>query len=105
MTDRDILIRARALVARGWTQRTNARDETGRPTDPRGPDAVCWCLSGAVHRVAPDAARHAYQLLCKALDSPWAVDWNDTPGRTQAEVLELFDRAIARLIDQNGGAR
>jgi hypothetical protein len=23
------------------------------------------------------------------------VGWNDTPGRTQAEVIELFERAIA----------
>lgn len=25
----------------------------------------------------------------------WIDDWNDTPGRTQAEVVALFDAAIA----------
>lgn len=31
------------------------------------------------------------------------IGWNDAPGRTEAEVLALIDRAIARL--ENGGSR
>lgn len=71
-----------------------------------------FCAYGAIRQAArelgpaallDDALREAAQ----ALPEPWRrmpsrlasggaslVDWNDAPGRTQQEVLDLFDRAI-----------
>lgn len=74
------------------------------------PERRCFCLAGAINIAAagrPDAEldgpasiarRVVWDVLAdgrpKAI-SPAPIEWNDTPGRTQAEVLALLDRAIA----------
>jgi hypothetical protein len=40
-----------------------------------------------------DTSSHA--ILERAIGERFIGDWNDAPGRTHAEVLEAFDRAIA----------
>lgn len=91
MNMKELLTNARDLIEKGWTQGTLVK---------RG----CYCAMGAV----------LYADLCED-DKFWRtneaisrlstaagldvesgiVDWNDAPERTQAEVLEVFDRAIA----------
>lgn len=108
-----ILTKAREKVAKGWTQRALARDQNGEalmyPGD-GGPYStpVCWCSVGAVHFTILEAmkdlprsqreATHAQALdkLRNVLGNiPGALTaWNDRPGRTQAQVLAVFDRAI-----------
>ena len=41
----------RKLLAGGWTQGLGACDKEGRPASTLGTAAVCFCLTGAVHRV------------------------------------------------------
>lgn len=36
-----------------WTQYAHARDSKGWSVDPEGPDAVCWCISGAFKKQLP----------------------------------------------------
>ena len=50
-TARDILIEARALIARpeSWTQGAGARDADGMPIGAEHPDAVSWCATGAIN--------------------------------------------------------
>jgi hypothetical protein len=88
-----------------WTQRASARlaDGTALP-DPCVPDAVCFCVVGAVGRVACelDLSSRIHFGLLDALDavSPDkpaeigdAVHYNDAPGRTHRQVLALVKQA------------
>jgi hypothetical protein len=66
----------------------------------------CWCISGAIDKAAPDYKPNglAFAALFHALraddfylsSSTNITEWNDTPGRTQEDVLALIDRAIAK---------
>lgn len=55
------------------------------------------CILGAVRAVAPEyfVVPAAVYTLTDALGSHNLANWNDTPGRTKDEVLELFNYAIA----------
>jgi hypothetical protein len=88
-TDLLVLQRARYRVARGWCQ------------DYWHNEAGDVCIVAAI----VDAKRAVLQdkTICYAhpemalLGEGTGSVWNDTPGRTQAEVLQRFDEAIARL--------
>ena len=91
------LAEARKLIAQGWTQGKYKRVVNG---------VECWCISGAIDKAAPDYksnglafaalfhALRAYDFYLSA--STNITEWNDTPGRTQEDVLALIDRAIAK---------
>jgi hypothetical protein len=91
------LIEARRIVAAGWIQWA-WEDERGR------------CLMGAINHASDDCAvlSAAYDRLKAQL--PWAdsaeplMAWNDSDGRTQAEVLDLLDRAIADMMREKAPA-
>lgn len=107
----DILREARGLVARGWTQGSYARDEQGKELCVCDDRAVSWCTLGAIReaqaRVAStfDEADRAEELLGKVACDDWAAipDWNDEDGRTQADVLNAYDRAI-QLAEQEAAS-
>ena len=69
-TPRDILIEARALIARPetWTQGAGARDADGEPIGVEHQDAVAWCATGAINCAV---YRHA-----DSLDIPPALQRN-----------------------------
>jgi hypothetical protein len=91
------LAEARKLIAQGWTQGEFKRVVDG---------VECWCISGAIDKAASDYKPNglAFAALFHALraddfylsSSTNLIEWNDTPGRTQEEVLALIDRAIAK---------
>jgi hypothetical protein len=80
---------ARALIERGWCQGSSSRNNEDGTTS--------YCLLGALSTV--NKRYHVYYTakdhVEEILEVPIPV-WNDAPGRTQAEVLDLFDRAIAK---------
>jgi len=84
---RQMLVSARNLLQSGWCQHVlhQAGDK--------------HCALGAL-RVSADNPYHEL-YGCWHLEQTAGitniVDWNDAPGRTQQEVVELFDRAIAGL--------
>jgi hypothetical protein len=91
MTTKEILIAAREKVAHGWCQREFVSDD-GK-----------LCPLGAINRlgVDRDAAQNAKHALATAIVGPphvhssgTVMQWNDAKGRTQAEVLAAFDKAI-----------
>jgi hypothetical protein len=100
----DILKRARARIAdpEHWTQGEEARDAAGRPTDEGGPDAVRRCAFAAIWveekpGELPEGNR-PWEVL-QALAAPQCLStFNDT--HSHAEVLALFDRAIALLAGE-----
>jgi hypothetical protein len=92
------------IIDKGWAQGVYQNEEG------------CFCMVGAV-RVAmgitaydaqegpmePPEIRAIVRGL-RGMGKPidWSgdiIDWNDAPGRTEREVLELFDEAI-RIADE-----
>jgi len=84
-----------------WTKGVYARDASGKPANPRGAGAVCWCLYGArIVVTCGDTGRD------KALSGPLNgalpqgvlvgyADWQDDPCRQFSEIKSLIARAIA----------
>jgi len=97
MTTADILERAQqALLTRGWTQGTYGFDD-GAPV----------CIAGAVMHVCGGfslAALRVIAVLGETAGVRHVPTWNDTPGRTPEQVLDLFDRAIARAHQEEAAA-
>lgn len=93
----DKLREARKLIERGWCQDAYALDANGDEIRENDPSAVCWCASGAllVDLNHPDPIVHrARMMFRRAIKNDFIPGWNDRPGRTQAEVLAAFDKAI-----------
>ena len=100
MTPLETLKAARDLISdpARWTQNVSARDSMGRPTCPSASEAVCWCALGALGKASRFNSDHVFEvrkLLLKQLGGSVVFIFNDT--RTHAEVLALFDAAIAEL--------
>lgn len=92
----DVLRAAREKVAQGWTQGATARDEEGFWVGVRTPAARSWSADGAVQFAARTLKmKKTVMLVLRAISGDDLVHWNDSVGRTQAQVLDLFDRAIA----------
>ena len=92
---------ARALVKKGWAQDYNAMALGSAVCDPRSKAAARWCANGALVAATGDAdspiCSMAYDVLRAAAETDGSLSaWNDAPGRTQAEVLALFDKALGK---------
>ena len=122
-TPRDILIDARALIARpqAWTQGTGARDADGEPIGVEHEDAVAWCATGAincaVYRHAdsldlPPALQRAREragtILSKAVIALTLGHYSETTTyNDQANhgcILKAFDVAIAAADSPSAGS-
>lgn len=107
MTQTALLTEARALLAQGWTQKASARDKDGNPVHTMHADACQFCAVGALLKVSDpvdfeaslDVETHLYAALPEGFTS--IVAFNDAKGRTQDEVLALFDLAIAKTATLN----
>src|SRR5690349_5736981 len=93
----DVLRAARERVARGWCQGVDARDRSRRSVDPWSKSACRWCMMGSLHAEDRPSGyeNSALQLLKLAIGEGFVTCWNDAKGRTQAEVIAAFDKAIA----------
>ncbi len=100
-----ILKEARALIAdeKNWTQGDYARSSLGNSTGVKNEDAECFCAIGALAKVQGitpnDDITGASYLALEASGGEQTLGfivarYND--DHTHAEVLALFDRAIAR---------
>ncbi len=102
-----LLLRARDLVAAGWTQAADARAADGREVDPWADDAVAWSLLGAVvaalEEQQADAGGElplgelavALHALAGFVDDDSLTGWNDAPRRAQGEVEAALTAAAA----------
>lgn len=80
-----------------WTQDTWAKDAAGNKCRENSPDAVCYCLVGAIRRCTdgPDY-EDAYIAIRKCLgacSNSCLVEFNDT--HTYEQVIAAVDAAIA----------
>lgn len=102
---RDVLRCARALITKPecWTQHALGRGPADAPRAPTDPAACSWCAAGAIVRAglllnAGDVlTQDAYEAATRALPekSLSLMSWNDAPDRKHAEVIKVFNRAIA----------
>ncbi|MCA3080557.1 MAG: hypothetical protein ING71_17415 [Rhodocyclaceae bacterium] len=100
MTPLETLKAARQLISdpAKWTHGWLARDADGNVSHIGEKDAACWCSMGAIFHVDGPERPNSYaalQLLGAAIGGKSVARFNDT--RTHAEVLALFDAAIAEL--------
>ena len=100
MTTKDVLTQARALIEKGWTQDALARDAEGQDVYPKNSDACQWCATGAIWAVVgiSQAYLDAFDMIDNLVrDNYEDIGYfNDAPDTTQADVIKLFDEAIAR---------
>ena len=99
-----LLKEAREVIRfrRRWVQGHFALDGHGNVVKPDDNAAVCWCASGAMRKVGNNNAWYsvARAALLNAVTGPNSGSlgrYND--NHTHAEVLEMFDDAIAALED------
>jgi hypothetical protein len=103
-----VLQNARELIADGWTQGASARDRNGRAVHPWSANARSWSVLGAIvcgdptrqGRVPMSMLADAVVLLAATVHTASLNDWNDAPGRTQANALAGFDAAIASAAER-----
>ncbi len=97
----EALRKMEALIRQGWIQRGFARNANGVAVRTNDPTAVCWCASGVVSAVIPQGSELGlhmnahWNLLIAIGDGSNLIEWNDKAGRTHAEVIDLFVRAVA----------
>ncbi len=83
-----------------WTQKAFARTVSGHLTDPCGKTAVCWCLSGAMYKVAVEGKfslsnkDDVRKLLHKITGDASIAWWNDNVAKSSHDVIRLLDSAI-----------
>lgn len=80
-----------------WTKGDSAKSVTGMPVNPTSPLAACWCLSGAVEKIADDAVEYRRALInlvrlaTRRRGANFVFTWNDARERTHAEVMQLLE--------------
>ena len=100
----EVLKAGKAVIAdpKNWAKEWFAYDEQARMTESCSPDAVCWCSTGALSKVAPKDMSTRFKAenwLHHAADTadpdspvhcmPY---YNDT--HTHEEVMAVWDAAI-----------
>lgn len=101
MTTLEVLERGLERVKRGWTQGMFAANEAGQPCHTGLGGATAWCASGAVQTASLHEWRAALDALERHVPAGASnqgdvlVYYNDAPERTQADIIALFERAIA----------
>jgi hypothetical protein len=90
----EILASAAMLCERGWCKEYHAIDANAVPVDPRSEQAVCWCIEGAVMKVAYAQTDEVMEYLRDALSTQYVSDWNDQAESKEQVVRELRDAAL-----------
>lgn len=98
-TQKELVKTAIGLVKKGWTQGAYARDSEGVQTSDYSPNACSFCVLGSLSRAAIDTQNYqAYgptvslfmRFLLKKGWPGMPSRWNDSPTRTQAEVIKTL---------------
>ena len=100
---KELLIAARAKIEKpeNWTTGWYAKTATGRQCNTDDPEAICFCSMGAIDAAAgidvylAQRAYYELQLVLERIIYPGfgIAEFNDT--HTHAQVLDMFDKAIA----------
>ena len=99
----EVLTEARNLISEPehWIQGVYARDAQGLPTDWGSPEAVCWCVTGAILKAAAaiqeQSIEHHALVMRSIKELMFGIDSNIytfNDSHNHAEVLEMIGRAI-----------
>lgn len=97
------------LTEKGWTQGALARDKDGgvRWTDSHLETACSFCLRGALVVASRQHGTQAQMSARSRLEMALGVhgdtvSFNDAPGRTREEVLDLIERAKKLEVARDG---
>lgn len=93
---KNVLIKARSFIKRGWTRGVYARNKYGHEVDIISKSAIKFCALGAIDKATNSAV--SYKMTMDFMDH--IIDcsvssWNDSS--TKKQVLEGFDKAIKSL--------
>jgi hypothetical protein len=111
-----MLMEARGLLVRGWSQGAQARDDRGRTVQAWSQDAAAWSLLGSLlaswyrHNESLDEDFVGHSMDARALGDAMAAlgsstgsadldRWNAAEGRQLDDVLAAIDGAIQALAD------
>jgi hypothetical protein len=85
---------------KNWTQKVSARDLYGNTRHAKDDDATCWCLKGAIYKVAEDKSLGTtiIKFLSKITKIEALEKFND--NHTHPEVLELLKSVSAKLREE-----
>lgn len=100
-TTLEVLRAARDVIAapEHWTKGAVARSCQGHRVHVHGLSAFCFCTVGAIRRtMGSNYSPHPFSALSQCLPGGFKSlpDFNDHPDTTHADVLALFDKAIAK---------
>ncbi len=73
-----------------WTTRYCARNVKGKSVLARNPEAVCWCLFGALIKCYDHGGFFDQEELIKTKVHDF-IAWNDAPERTFEDVRKLIE--------------
>lgn len=103
----ELLEHARELLSEParWTQNALARTAENEVANGYDPNAICWCLYGALqHAAGVSDVIAAETYIAEQLDAlGWErsefdddtiTNWNDDPERIHQDVLTLLDECI-----------
>ncbi len=90
-TTLEILKAGLERIKRGWCKGSMARTAEGIPVSPRHPNACMWCAVGAIN----GTGNYGFDALLDAAGVDSIVGLNDQPTTTQADIIALYERAIA----------
>ncbi len=84
-------------LTKGWCQNTASQDDNGNPVINRSPDAVKWCIQSSANMSVSNGHitdEQYRQLLMYLKNEVFDITgWNDSPNRTQSEVIKLMRSA------------
>jgi hypothetical protein len=101
----DVLKVGLIKIKAGWCQNAYAKNAQGYICNmcaveneaEYNPEAACFCAAGAVldhTQAVRELQKTAYPNMT---EREYIATWNDQEGRTQQEVVELYEQTIARL--------
>lgn len=75
-----------------WTKGADARTKDGHPVVQSDPDAVCWCITGAItHCYGPDSRETIFDMVRFKIQRLTVFAWNDRNERTFDDIVELME--------------
>jgi hypothetical protein len=91
-----------------WTKGAFARDQAGHIVQVESQNASCFCVAGAIYKVAGRRQSTRVGRLIDQLSAPLQAggryrglaDFNDHPERTQAEVVSALRQAAEKAREQ-----
>lgn len=100
MTSKEALLAAADLLGKrgSWIRGELALDSDGEVCDPAAPEAVCWCVEGAIQRIVGhdwSVRNAALRRLSETVgeEDLGAYLWNDRWNTTRAKVIAALRKA------------